>query len=73
MEEFTLVGYEMVWTVKYYLHNAGVWENRGRAARYAGNEGAVAYAAQKAAMWRTVAASADRQFSIVNNAYTSLV
>jgi len=73
MEEFTLVGYEMIWTVKYFLHQSRVWEDRGIAARHADKPGAVAYAARKAAMWKSVATTTDRRFCIVNDAYKSVV
>ena len=73
MEEFTLVGYEMQWTVRYFLYQAGIWKDRGVAAGHSGKVGAVAYAARKAAMWRSMAASSDRQFRIVNDRYTPLI
>ena len=49
MEEFTLVGYEITWTVNYFLYQADLWKNRGITAK---TLGAVAYAARKVAMWR---------------------
>lgn len=64
MEEFTLVGYEMTWTVNYFLYQASLWENRGIEAE---KPGAMAYAARKAAMWRAVAGNSDKQFRVTKN------
>jgi hypothetical protein len=64
MEEFTLVGYEMTWTVNYFLHQSGLWENRGIAAE---NPGAVAYAVRKAAMWRAMAGISDKFFGLMKD------
>jgi hypothetical protein len=63
-EEVVLVGYEMQWTVCYFLHNMQVWENR----RDAG-AGPAAYAARKSAMWHSMACNADHLFSTVNSSY----
>jgi hypothetical protein len=61
MEEFTLVSYEMKWTVNYFLHQSGIWENRKTSAE---NPGAVAYAARKSGMWRAVAGMSEHQFHV---------
>ena len=66
-EETILVGYEMRWTVRYFLHKAEQWDHLG-----AGNEssglapGPAAYAARKAAMWRWVASKAKKHFVRAN-------
>ena len=73
MEEYMLVGYEMQWIVRYYLHQSGAWENCKAAAQHSGKPGAAAYAARKAAMWQTMAATSDKQFKVVNNKYRPLV
>jgi hypothetical protein len=67
-EEVELVGYEMVWTVRYFAHNKGVWEKR----RNATPPGPASYAARKAAMWCTLASDADQAFSQVNRSYRKL-
>ena len=64
MEEFTLVGYEMMWTVNYFLYQCRLWENRGIAAE---KPGAVSYAARKAAMWRAVAGISEKQFRVIKD------
>jgi hypothetical protein len=63
-EEFTLVGYEMTWTVNYFLHQSAIWEDRGNTAH---KPGAVAYAAKKAAMWRSMAGISDDLFRAVKS------
>lgn len=67
MEEFTLVGYEMTWTVGYFMFQADVWDNHGIIAQRTGKVGAVGYAARKAAMWRDVAASSKREFRVIKD------
>jgi hypothetical protein len=62
------VGYEMTWTVNYFLYQAGLWENRGIIAK---SPGAVAYAARKAAMWRAVAGISDEQFCLIKDQVTT--
>lgn len=64
MEEFTLVGYEMTWTVNYFLYQSDLWEIRGITAE---KPGAIAYAARKAAMWRAVAGISEKQFQVTKN------
>jgi len=64
MEEFTLVGYEMGWTVNYFLYQSGLWENRQITAK---SGGAIAYAARKAAMWRAVAGISEKQFRAIKD------
>jgi len=70
-EELILVGYEMGWSVRYFLHHAAVWEEHGKGAAL--SPGAVAYAARQVARWNQMAASADHVFQVVNARYTSLV
>jgi hypothetical protein len=71
-EEYTLVGYEMEWTVRYYLHHVKVWEGRATSSRQVGNAGATAYAIRKAAMWTDIATTAQAQFQRVNPRYHDL-
>ena len=71
-EEFIITGYEMQWTVRYYLHQAKVWSDRGIVSEYHGNAGATAYAHRKIAMWTGMAKAADIRFKQVNRAYEGL-
>lgn len=66
-EEVKLVGYEMVWTVRYFVHQMEVWDQKRKDA---GHPGAASYAARKAAMWCAMARDADQTFSMVNRLYT---
>ncbi|KAF8344802.1 hypothetical protein F5887DRAFT_885713 [Amanita rubescens] len=64
-EEVTLVGYEMRWTVQYYVSNMKVWE-----ARMANPmSGPAAYAARKSAMWKSMAMDAEDTFEQGNKSY----
>lgn len=65
-EEVILVQYEMEWTVRYFLNNMTMWEDRSTACS---DRGAAAYAARKAAMWHSMALQAEDQFSDANNSY----
>ena len=49
-EEHTLVGYEMQWTIRYYIHCAKMWEDRAGILGDIGDAGATAYACQKMMM-----------------------
>lgn len=71
-EEYTLVEYEMQWTVRYYLHCAKGWESRALSSREAGDAGATSYAYRKQNMWIGMAQSADSQFSLVNPGHPRL-
>jgi hypothetical protein len=70
-EEFTLVRYEMEWTVRYYIHQSEVWKQRGRVAKQGNKEGPAVYAARKSHIWWDVAAAAERKFIAVNSTYVS--
>jgi hypothetical protein len=72
-EEFTLVGYEMEWTMRYFMHEAEVWEGRRRVAVHDDKAGAAAYAARKRHTWREMAAAADTKFMGINNSYRSVL
>ena len=72
-EEFILTGYEMQWTVRYFLHQASIWEDRGIVSEHEGHAGAAAYAHRKVAMWRNVAIAAESRFKEVNKSYTRLI
>jgi len=63
-EEVILVGYEMKWTMQYFIQRAKRWEDMGSAAKEGGkvSAGAAAYAARKAAMWRWLAFRAKKRF-----------
>ena len=65
-EEVTLVGYKMQWTVRYFLHNMEVWEDRRKHAK---PQGLAAYAAHKSAMWKAMATDADQLFAQVNGSF----
>lgn len=71
-EELILVEREMEWTVRYYLHQSGVWAERRRTADDIEDRGAAVYAARKIDMWRNMAASASVQFLSVNPRFTAL-
>ncbi|KJA12530.1 hypothetical protein HYPSUDRAFT_152363, partial [Hypholoma sublateritium FD-334 SS-4] len=71
-EEETLVGYEMQWTVRHFMHNGKKWRNE-----LAGNPqlsaGGRAYAERKKAMWESMAAAADKEFCKINGDYVSVL
>ena len=69
-EEVILVRYEMQWTVRYFLHNRGLWEERRRNSI---GPGLVAYATRKASMWNFMALHADHTFSEQNSQYKRLM
>ena len=68
-EELTLVGHEMVWTVRYFLFKSTWWKSA--AASVGITAGAAAYARRKMAMWQELAFLADRQYQHVTNNYHS--
>jgi hypothetical protein len=70
-EERVLVGYEMQWTVRYFLHRSSLWEERARITGQ--GSGAVAYATRQSALWYKLAADADHLYSKFNHNYTRLV
>lgn len=70
-EELTLVGYEMDWTVRYYIRQSEVWKNRKSVAEVMADMGAAVYAARKAAMWMDMAVDSAGQFLAVNLLYKS--
>lgn len=72
-EEFTLIGYEMQWTIRYYMHQSEVWQKRRRVALNDNKPGAAAYAARKTRMWGDMAAAAEKKFLNVNSTYESVV
>jgi hypothetical protein len=69
----TLTGYEMQWTVRYYLHQADIWADCGIRTEYRGDRGATAYARRQLAMWTEAARTADVRFKSVNAGYQRLV
>ena len=69
-EEVILIQYEMQWTVQYFLHNRGLWEEHHRNSI---GLGLVAYAAHKASMWNFMALHADHTFSEQNSQYKRLM
>jgi hypothetical protein len=69
-EEFTLVGHEMSWTVRYYSYQSGLWNERRAVANRSKNYGAMAYAARKEAMWMAMATSAESRFKKLNPLYS---
>jgi hypothetical protein len=72
-EEFTLTGYEMEWTVRYYLYQAKLWVDRGTEAARRNLPGAAAYASRKVALWQDMSTRAQKTFMSVNNTHPSLV
>ena len=72
-EEFTLTGHEMQWTVRYFLYQAKLWEDRGIQSEHSGNQGPTAYAHRKVAMWNAMAKAAENCFKEVKRDFVSLV
>ncbi|KAF8808483.1 hypothetical protein BYT27DRAFT_7096830, partial [Phlegmacium glaucopus] len=70
-EEHILVGYEMEWSVRYFLYRAKVWEEHCNVVAL--SPGAIAYAAHQVARWRQVAAAAESLFKVRNMLYGSPV
>ena len=69
-EELTLVGYEMEWTTRYFLHKAGMWQEQ------LGDQtlpGPKAYAARQSAQWGNLASDAERAFRNVNREYKKVM
>jgi hypothetical protein len=70
-EELMLVGYEMEWTTRYFLHRAEKWQAQ------LGDEnlqaGPKAYAARQAAQWGDLASDAEQAFRVVNREYTKVM
>jgi hypothetical protein len=69
-EELLLNKYEMQWTIKYFLHQAGQWQDRFHIAE---NAGPKAYAARQSSQWRYWALEADGMFRSANSEYISMV
>lgn len=88
-EEFQLLGYEMEWTTRYFLHQVDVWDQRAKEAGQAlesedstsvymgvdvvSRHGAIAYALRKSAMWKQMAIRAQEKFKEVNSSFVLLV
>jgi hypothetical protein len=70
-EETVLVTYEMQWTVRYFLKEAAIWNNRSKWNQ--NSPGAAAYAARQAAISFRRAAAADRMFKKVHPSHVLLV
>lgn len=68
-EEVILVGYEMQWTVRFFVHKQEVWERRRVMANGNQATGPAAYAARKAAMWGWMAQDANHSFIRANSGY----
>ena len=64
-EEFKLVGYEMQWTVNFFVHRANKWHQRALSAATTIHAGAAAYAYRQQAMWQAVASAAQSAFEKV--------
>jgi hypothetical protein len=71
-EEFILTGYEMEWTVRFFLHEASKWRIRGNEATHRNLLGAAAYACKKVAMWQEMSRRAEVQFMSINNNHRAL-
>jgi len=59
-----LVGYEMEWTTRYFMHKAAKWQ-----ADETLEAGPRAYAARQTAQWGDLALDAERAFGVVNREY----
>lgn len=70
-EECLLTGYEMEWTVRYFLYKHQYWTSAHSADGRPLSSGAACYANRKAAMWRDLALYADKAFKSANNNYKS--
>jgi hypothetical protein len=68
-EEVTLVGYEMQWTVRFFIHKQEDWERRRTMANDNQATGPAAYAARKAEMWGWMAQDANYSFIKANSVY----
>lgn len=68
-EEKILVGYEMQWTVRYFLYKCKEWEE-GRDTVGVSAGGKV-YAARQARRWKAYAEAADTLFSRTTGHYLS--
>ena len=66
-EEVTLIGYEMQWTVRYFLFMSRKWvmPHTGSSAS------AIAYGRRKQAVWEELMKKADHIFKTSNPAYQS--
>lgn len=71
-EELTLTGYEMQWTVRYYLHQAEIWTDREIRTEHSGDSGAMAYARRQSVRWTEAARAANIRFKSINSTYQSL-
>lgn len=71
-EEYTLCGYEMQWTVRYYQYYAKLWEDRARSTKGVGEAGPAAYCIRKSLMWTDLATAAEARFRVVNPRYQYL-
>lgn len=63
----------MDWTVRYYIYQSEVWEDRKNMAQGSNDNGAVAYASRKEAMWMDMAAGAATKFHAINPSYKSAI
>jgi len=71
-EEKILVGYEMQWTVRYFLHYRDAWRERTRTGIGIALAGSRAYGARKEAMWEHLAQQAEVAFKTTNMSYVSV-
>lgn len=70
-EETILVGYEMQWTVRYFIHQSELWKKRSNS--FNNLPGTVAYGARQAARWFLRASAADIEFKLCNKSYVPLI
>ncbi|KAF8804833.1 hypothetical protein BYT27DRAFT_7225176 [Phlegmacium glaucopus] len=73
-EEVTLTGYEMQWTVCYFLFKSLAWAvppGTGTPGPQHQSAGSVAYARRQQAVWEDIMRKADRTFARFNLAYQS--
>lgn len=69
-EELYLTEHEMVWTVKYYMYMAKLWEKRRM--EYIHNQGLKAYAEQQIALWNDLGRVTQNLFRRVNFSHSQI-
>jgi hypothetical protein len=63
----------MEWTVRYFLHQAREWEDRGTDAIHRNLPGAAAYGSRKVAMWQEMSQMAQSRFIAINPNHPRLI
>lgn len=71
-EEFTIVNYEMRWTVNYFIYKAKWWKDSIAMASNPEKtltDGQIAYGHRQSAQWNSIAVQADKAFAAANVDY----